>query len=397
MGDLDNYWPKAVAHLNEPYDNGASDHIVIAEISEAPQNGYKGFRKISTALIPVELVNDVLKSPGGIGHEVQSWGPRPCVDEGQIYDTRFWIEGRKGRDERFQTIINSWNRHDREVLLPDNVLLMTYGLVPRYLSDGVICWDDPQGPVYDVLRVKSHVDYGNKKNNPLALISIRRDYLEDYCHLKGCAAVAVYYEERFSYDDETFAPLLNGKEGVQYELPGRLLGMAVLNTEYHVDAPQMSRVWGSRLILKPIGRPITDNKDPELIWPGDTMPMNSQRAAREFVFAYVRDEVLQEYESRSEFQIHPESGGISYGGWWGTSRTYRIGRHHIQVELKKLYEGCPPHVIGHWHRFAVPESVAQHDRTQHGNRIKLAEKKEDYKRYCQKKPTFFSPISMVHA
>lgn len=367
MSAPDNYWPKAVAHLKEPYDNGASDHVVIAEISETPQDGYKGIRKLSTALIPLDLVDEVLKSPGGIGWEVQSWGPGPCVGKGQVYETNFWIAGRHKRDERFQTIINSWSRHNREVLLPDNVLLMAYGLVPRFLSDGVVCWDDPHGPVYDVLRVKSHVDYGNEKVVPFGFISIRRDYLEDFCHLKRCAAVATYYEERFSSDDDTFAPVLNGEDGAEFELPGRLLVMTVLKDKYHADAPQMSRVWGASLILIPQGRPISDDKNPELIWPGDTAPIDQQRAWREHVHAYVSDKVLLEYESRPEFEIHPESGGVSYGGWWGTDRTHRIGRHHIKIELKKLYEGCPPHVIAHWHRFAVPQSVARHDQEQHGN------------------------------
>lgn len=367
MSDLDIYWPKSVAHLKEPYDNGASDHVVIAEISETPQDGYKGFRKLSTALIPLDLVDDVLKSPGGIGWEVQSWGPGPCVGEGQVYETNFWIAGRHKRDERFQTIINSWSRHNREVLLPDNVLLMAYGLVPRYLSDGMVCWDDPHGPVYDVLRVKSHIDYGNEKDAPFGFISIRRDYLEDFCHLKRCAAVATYYEERFSSDDETFVPMLNGEEAVEFELPGRLLDMRLIKGKYHADAPQMSKVWGARLILIPKGRPISDDKNPELIWPGDTEPMNQHRAWENSAQAYVSDMVLQEYESHTEFEIHPESGGVSYDGWWGTDRTNRIGRNHIQIELKKLYEGCPPHVIAHWHRFAVLQSVARHDQEQHGN------------------------------
>lgn len=367
MSAPDNYWPKAVVHLKEPYDNGASDHVVIAEISEIPQDGYKGARKLSTALIPIELVDEVLKSPGGIGWKVESWGPGPCVGKGKVYETSFWIAGRHKRDERFQTIINSWSHHNQEVLLPDNVLLMAYGLVPRYLIDGMVCWDDPHGPCYDVLRVKSHVDFGNKKDVPFGFISIRRDYLEDFCHLKRCAAVATYYEERYSSDDETFVPMLNGEEAFEFELPGRLLDMRLIKGEYHADAPQMSKVWGARLILIPQGRPISEDKDPELIWPNDTEPMSYQRASVEWVYGYVTDEVLLEYESRLEFEIHPESGGVSYGGWWGTDRTHRIGRHHIQIELKKLYEGCPPHIISHWHRFAVLQSVARHDQEQHGN------------------------------
>lgn len=366
MADLSDYWPKAVAHLAKPLSVDDADEVTVAEISEAPVNGYRGFRKATTALVPIDRLDDVLKHPGGIGHEVQSWGPMPCVREGQTYSTSFWIDGRKGTDERFETFVQAWSRHNRDVQLPDNIFLMTYGLVPRYLSDGVVCWDDPHGPVYDVVRVKSHIDWDNKPDEPLSFISVRRDYLEDYCHLKQCAAVQVYYEERFSADDKAFGEALRGEEGAEFHLPGRLLDMGFLTDSYHGEAPQMSRVWGARLLLKPERRPITDAEDPELVWPGDTVPMTYQIAASKRLYGYVRDEVLQQYQGRAEYQIHPDSGGVNYGGWWATSRTHRVGRNHIRVELKKLYEGCPPHVISHWHKFAVPESIANRDKEQHG-------------------------------
>jgi hypothetical protein len=96
--------------------------------------------------------------------------------------------------------------------------------------------------------------------------------------------------------------------------------------------------------------------------------MTSQIAASRWLYGYVRDEVLQHYQGRAEYQIHPESGGVGYGGWWATSRTHRVGRNHIRVELRTLYEGCPPHVIAHWHKFAVPESIANRDNEeQHGD------------------------------
>ena len=37
-----------------------------------------------------------------------------------------------------------------------------------------------------------------------------------------------------------------------------------------------------------------------------------------------------------QYELYPESGGVGYSGWWGTDRTYRMGRHHIRIELKKL-------------------------------------------------------------
>lgn len=341
---------------------------MIAEVTDEQHAGRAGFSKVSTALVPLEILEAVLVAPGGIGWEVESWGPHPCVEDGQAFATRFWVDGRKGTGEKFDTILNSWSQHDQEVVLPDNVMLMTYGLVPRYLGDGTICWDDPRGPVYDVVRVRSHVDYAKKDRRPLVHISMRRDYLEDYCSLKRCAAVAVFYEERFSEVDPEVPTLLNGKEGRQFELPGRLLGIANLGASLHSHAPQFSRVWGCRQILKPTGRPISDAKDPDLVWPDYPGAMTLRRASEDWICGYVSDAVLEEYESRSEFAIQPQSGGVSYGGWWSTSFTSRVGREHIRVELKRLYEGCPPHVISHWHRFAVPRAVAERDQAVHGER-----------------------------
>jgi hypothetical protein len=74
MTDLSNDCPKAIAHLNGPYDDGVSDYVLIAEISAASKNGHEGFRKIRTALVPIDMLDDILKAPGGIGCEVQSWG-----------------------------------------------------------------------------------------------------------------------------------------------------------------------------------------------------------------------------------------------------------------------------------------------------------------------------------
>lgn len=269
-------------------------------------------------------------------------------------------------------------------MLPDSVMLMTYGLVPRYLSDGTVCWDDPQKPVYDVIRARSHVDY-NKKGDlrPLTLVTMRRDYLEDYCSLKGCAAVAVYYEERFASGDEAFDAVLGEKEGCEYHLPGRLLGIANLQYRYHKLNPQFSRVWGVRLILSPTSRPITNAIEPELVWPDDTLPMTFERAARDWIYGYVSSEVLREYESRPEYFVSPESGGVSYGGWWATAYTSRIGRDFIQIELKKLYEGCPPHVISHWHKFAVSNAIAQKNEQSFGNRNIAIRAKELIYAYLQ--------------
>lgn len=212
---------------------------------------------------------------------------------------------------------------------------------------------------------------------------MRRDYLEDYCSLKGCAAVAVYYEERFSSGDAAFDEVLGEKEGCEYDLPGRRLGIANLKDKYHKLNPQFSRVWGIRLILSPTSRPITNDIEPELVWPDDATPMTFERAARDWIYGYVSDEVLREYESQPEYSVSPESGGVSYGGWWATAYTSRISRDFIQIELKKLYEGCPPHVISHWHKFAVPKAIALENEKAFGNRNIAIRAKELIYSYLQ--------------
>jgi hypothetical protein len=368
MSKSGGYWPEALLHLHDPYDDGFSDHVVLAEIDDSPRRGMRGFRTLATALVPTELVEEVLSAEGGIGWQVDTWGPLPSVDRRRPFDATFWVDGRSGSGERFQTIINAWRMHDREVVLPDNVMLMTYGLVPRHLSEGSVAWDDPRSPVYAVVRVRPYVNYSNKTCRPLAQVTMRREYLEDYCSLKGCAAVAVYYEERWSHCDENIQDVLKGREGVELTNPGHRITVAVLKEAKYREAPQFNRAWGCRLILRPCGRPVTDAVDPVLVWPEDKEPMTLERASASWIYAWVRDDVLREYESRPEFQVAPESGGVSYGGWWATSHTKRVGRHHIRVELKKLYEGTPPHVIAHWHRFAVPQQVAQLDRERHGDR-----------------------------
>lgn len=69
--------------------------------------------------------------------------------------------------------------------------------------------------------------------------------------------------------------------------------------------------------------------------------------------AYVRDEVLIAYENRSEFDIQPEDGMVGHGTWWSVGYCWRVGRNHIGVELRKLYEGAQFSVIKHYCQYAV--------------------------------------------
>jgi hypothetical protein len=78
-------------------------------------------------------------------------------------------------------------------------------------------------------------------------------------------------------------------------------------------------------------------------------------------FVYVSDEVLDKYEKDENYNVFPETGGVSYKNQWSVSRCSRIGRNHIQIELFKLYEGTPFEVIAYWNKYSVPEKLIDKD------------------------------------
>lgn len=366
------YWPASLAHLALPYDRPGTEYVTIAEISEAPVRGFVGYRKVSSALVPLSIVAEVLHSTAPTGHDVESYGPLPIVDdEGPPHRSGFWIEGIE-RGTRFEPLINSWRGSDTDVVVPDNSLLMVFGLVPRQTGQtgkSELSWDDPHGPVYDVVRVSTVSDHQRpKEERQVAFVEIRRDYLLEYCRIKQAAAVAFYYEQRWSDGDASFDHVMAGRDNEDFHLPGRLLNLQIHSHRLDGRGRQYAQVWGRRIVLPRGERRVIEVDDPALVWPDHAGTMTMQRAGHEHLMAYVSDHVLRDYEGRPAFQIHPLSGGVSYRGQWYVSHCRRVGRNHIAVELKKLYEGSPRAVIEYWHRFAVPRATAYADWDSNGDR-----------------------------
>lgn len=366
---LENFWPISLAHLARPHITAQGEYVTIAEVSSEPVEGFAGNRLRYTALVPRDEVDQVLRAPGGIGTEIRCWGPRPDVPPEGGYDGSFWIEGPAGSSKRYETIINSWQRHNKAVVLPDNGLLMCYGLIPRILKENGMSWDDPARPAYDVIRVIPLSHYSVETGHTASRITIRRDYLEDYLSLKGCVGVATFFEERYSSGDQGIDGLLGDQEIVSFDnLPGRILTLRRSSTRF---GNQLSQVWGCSFILAPVNRPISEEQEPVLKWPDRPAPVTAQDVrvhSRGLEYAYIRDEVLRDYENREEFDVGPESGSVSYNGWWAVSYGHRHGRNHLAIELRKLYEGVPVEVIRHYSRFAVTSAIAEADRKLHGTR-----------------------------
>lgn len=367
---LENFWPKSIEHLSNPYIEELDEEVTIAEISSEPINNYPGYRHIYTALIPLDEVNEVLRKLGSIGHKVEAHGPNPGSGKKGVFDSSFWISSLDKENKRYETLINSWQHHNNTVLLPDNGLLMCYGLIPRYLKDGIVCWDNPRKPEYDVIRVKFLSKYKGPDEHTHAIIIIKRDYLEDYLSLKGCAAVAVFYEHRYSSNDSDIDKILGDEKGIELNLPGRKLVLKRVTRRFF-KGTQLTQIWGCRLILRPEKLPISEEKEPILLWPDIKKPVTPDEV-RELSYpldeAFVKDDVLKLFEGKDEFIILPEHGIVSYGGWWATSYSIRYGRHHICVELRKLYEGTPSHIIRHFHLFSIPETLAKKEKKIYGER-----------------------------
>jgi hypothetical protein len=361
--------PASLAHLSRPVCTTSDDQFVVAEVSSEPVATYSGTRLFATALVPLHLVDVIVTNPGGIGWEVDSWGPEPSVDPDVSYFSTLWIEGRES-GERFETLTPSWSRHNKRVLAIDNGFLMCYGLVPRVVeSTAEIIWDDPSKPQYDVVRIKPVSQYTMPNRYSTARISVDRNYLEDYLSLKQCAAVGVYYEERYSNNDQIFTTLLNGKPHKEFIWQGRRVVIKV-SPDWGAGS-QYSEAWGCTLILMPASRPISEERIEALRWPGYPEPLTGHEVrgiGKPFEYVNVKDAVLEKYESQSDYTIIPTTGSVYHGSWWGVSDCQRKLRNHVSVELHKLYEGAPNDVVRHYNAYAVSRAEAEKDRSEFGER-----------------------------
>jgi hypothetical protein len=174
----------------------------------------------------------------------------------------------------------------------------------------------------------------------------------------------VYYEEHSVAADAELDALLGAEEYRRIDVPG--IGIEIKRNPVNTEYPLFIAAWGCRLLVKPSKRlPITNDEKPSLSWPGVGVVKSSVGFSPKSMMerVYVRDDVLTQFEERSEFEVHPESGSVSYEGRWALGFCHRTSRDYIAYELRKLYEGCPPSVIRHVHQFVVDRAEADAQRT----------------------------------
>lgn len=328
-----------------------SDPVVAAAI-EATEAEHLTYRQLFTALAPTDELDRLLTHPGGLGCRVSASGPNPSysVDRDDwVYEPRFWITG-TGPVPELEPLAVAWTAGRHTALGPDQGFLMTYGLIPR-LAGKVVHWDDVEEPRPDVVVVRP-VSTHDVLTHTGASVAVAQDWLQDYATIRRMALVQVYYAQRRGHPTSELDAILGDKDIREFELPGRLI-----DVRRH-DGQILAQIWGVRPLLTPGPAPISAGRWDygQLEWPGRTDPVTHDQAMhlRLWDVVYVRDSVLGLYEGQPGFSIHPESAAVSYGYQWNVTRTKRVGRDLIELELKKLYEGSRPNTVRHWHHHSVP-------------------------------------------
>jgi hypothetical protein len=351
----DDFWPASLAHLTELYLSDSSQYVTIGEIGSEPLNSFPGTTLLYTAMVPADEADECLARPGGIGHGISHLTGQLVYDTaGTNLPATFWVESRRPDHTRYQSLVESWQIHDRHILLPFAGLLQHYGLSPRVLSDLTMAWDDLSFPTFEVVRVNPLAVSKSHQFVTTARVEILREYLEDYLLTNKCVALATQWEGRYSTGDPAFDSVVGKQNGLSAELKGRQLWLKRI--EHLKEGDQYSDTWCTRLVMKP--EKALDS-DQELVWPDHDGPIIGSGIMGGFGVmeeAYVRDEVLVAYENRPEFHVRPETGAVANGTWWAVGYCRRVGRDHIALELRKLYEGAQFSVIKHYSEYAVKES-----------------------------------------
>jgi len=344
-------WPAMLDELRGLLHQNGREVVVAEQFSGQRETGR--FDRIFTGglVVPEEYAR--LDPNVELGHEVSTSGPHPFPTPDDAYVPWFHISAPKELPHGIEPLVPSWTSHNRTVLQPDPGFLMTYGLVPRLAPrDQTINWDDPAGPDKNVVQSVPVSVYDYPESNR-GYVAIRREFLQDYASLRQRAVLFCFFERRIVVDP-ALGELLAGAERRELHLPEAQIWLTRIDGSNEISV----QIWGRHVFMLPCALPISNRDEDlgELEWVGLRRAVTPQnyRSFSPIDFVYVDDRVLAAYEGNPEFGVHPETGGVVFGSQWAVSYCNRFGRNVIRVEVKKLYEGCPPNVIACWHAQSVP-------------------------------------------
>jgi hypothetical protein len=355
MGNLgviaEDWWPDMLRHIadEKPWD---TDHVVVAELRSFDDPWLEGSRTCYTALIRVEDLERLDGKLISFNYNVETSGPGPSPAFAGSYVPAFWISAILG-DERIkcEPLVLAWESNNRTAMILDPGFCMTYGLIPRALDDGSIHWDDMAVPEFDIAVIDSPSIYNHGVHSG-ARVTVDRDHLQDYLTQRGMALVEVYFENRRSVRDDAIDAALGDKDRIVNKFANREVDFWRRD-----EGGYGAQIWGARVIARPKDLPISMDplESQGLVWPGmeGAITLSDASSYRPWDTVFVRDTVLGAYEGKPGFNIHPETGGVSYGNQWGIGPSVRVGRDVLRLEIRKLHEGTARRVIQHWHAHAI--------------------------------------------
>jgi hypothetical protein len=341
-------WPSFLSDIKN-YSPIVGEYFLVSEISTEDYCEH--------ILTPALISQDDLAklNPSEIGYMVTGTGPHPSyrIDE---YRPLFWIHSPE--EIYLEPLILQWESANKTILWPAQGFLMTYGLFPRLIElNQEIIWDEPSEPLPEVIRLKAISNY-HRGNASLAQIKIRKDYIKDYSTLRKKVIIQLFFEEMRIKINEEIKKLIG--DNLEYEAKYKTHCIRII-VDSRDENIALVEIRGFRVLATPGESPITKGRWEygSLKWPGIDKPITdeSSRSLTRIDLVYISDSVLAKYEGHKDYDITPETGGVSYGNQWAVSNCHRVGRNTIALELKKLYEGNGPEVVNHWHKHSVDPST----------------------------------------
>jgi hypothetical protein len=321
------------------------DYITAAQLKTIELDGHRETIDINTVLISKYLTSKI--RPSHTNPVVNKSGIQ--YSEEYQFNPKFWIyvsptSGLK----KAEPLVLSWCTGNHTTFCIDHGFLSTFNLAPRLLNDEII-WDDLTVPDYEIVKNKplSVYDFPHQTE---AFVQIKTDYLKDYLFLRKKSAIQIYNIKKDIVVDEDIVELLDHRGVFIEEFDNFEIRIKKFDHKNNIARLEIN---GFSIIADYF----QDNSKEETVghyWKGINGLVTAMRASQmAHQYVYVSDTVLSKYEDNDSYDLHPNTGSVSYMSHWGISYCERVGKNAIKLEIKKLYEGGCYTEIDYWNKFSI--------------------------------------------
>ena len=333
---------------------------------------------VIAALVPNEQVKKALDFKGFVSAHVESSGDIYWGEE--EFTPWFKVEL---NNTNFEPLVLHWQcgANYLSSAIIDPKFCMTYQLCPRLEGEKII-WDDRSKPEYRIAQqtVSNRYDWGSYEQ--VAEVKIRKDYIDRYLSIRK-ATLILLFDSQIKIPAEKQNKVSSKN---QYYEENFTQGQGRLSYSRDRSSEEVFVILSYAAVQLKSNISSEDEYEGEraIAWPGDSEPMTYRRATgfdNDYEYAFFKEEILSEYQKDPDIEVNPLSF-VKYGGQWSLGFS-RVGRNHIQVRMKELYQDINTMTRNRWHRYAVLPSLVSHisDEENIGSRTKNLY--EAYKSFCE--------------